>query len=251
MASLLGEVRRLLGDDAVILETRGPAQTDGLHYELVVAEAAWQETHPSRQTPPGAAGPYVVAIVGPAGAGKTTLAAKLALNPAGFGGRKVGLLTLDTYRAGAVEQLFVFAEIAGLPLEVAYDAEEAVSALKRLGDCDVVIVDTPGRGERDLAQRDWHEALLALRPQEVQLVLPAWMRADTARSLCAAHRKLDPTQLVVTMVDLVEEAEWQGPLALATGLPVRWWSTGPGVPADLRQAGVWTAANASALAWAS
>src|SRR5690606_33845112 len=68
--------------------------------------------------------PLVLALVGPTGAGKTTTIAKLASHPRAFGEQQVGLLTLDTYRVGAVEQLAIIADLAGLPLEVAYGPGE-------------------------------------------------------------------------------------------------------------------------------
>jgi flagellar biosynthesis protein FlhF len=252
LPALLGSVRHSLGEDAVILQTRSPAETDGTHYEVTVAPAGWSAaTHQQGATAARIAGPWRVALVGPPGAGKTTMAARLALHPAAYGGRAVGLLTLDTYRAGAVEQLFVYAEIAGLPLEVAYDAAGAEAALERLAGCDVVIIDTPGRGLRDPGQREWHEALTALRPHETHLVLPAWMRPELARVISEGHRGLGPDHLIVTMTDQVDEPAPQDAFVIATGLTARWWATGPGVPGDLMQAGVWTAASASALAWAS
>src|SRR5690606_37650306 len=115
------------------------------------------------------------------GAGKTTTLAKLATNPAAFGEWKVGVLTLDTYRAGALEQLMAFADAAGLPLEVAYEAAEVPGALKRLSRCDVVLVDTPGRSPRSVElNARWSSSLDALAPDEVHLVVPASLRPDLA-----------------------------------------------------------------------
>ena len=81
--------------------------------------------------------------------------------------------------------------------------------------------------------------------------LPAWMRPEIARSISESHRVLDPEQLIVTMVDQVTEPDTMDHLIIATGLTVRWWSSGPAVPEGLNQIGVWTAAAKSALAWAS
>jgi flagellar biosynthesis protein FlhF len=66
----------------------------------------------------------VLALVGPTGAGKTTTLAKLAAHAEAFGGWKVGAITIDTYRVGALEQLQLYAEVAGFPVEVVYDARE-------------------------------------------------------------------------------------------------------------------------------
>ena len=100
--------------------------------------------------------PYRIALVGPTGAGKTTTAAKLAVRRGLFGAGASGLLTLDTYRVGGMEQLATYAELADVPFEVVYDAREIDAAMKRLSSCDVVIIDTPGRSP---ASRRAHRAV--------------------------------------------------------------------------------------------
>ena len=83
---------------------------------------------PSAVPAPACARPTVVriciALVGPTGAGKTTTAAKLAVRRGMFGAARPGLLTLDTYRVGGMEQLATYAELADVPFEVVYDARE-------------------------------------------------------------------------------------------------------------------------------
>ncbi|NLX22866.1 MAG: flagellar biosynthesis protein FlhF [Phycisphaerae bacterium] len=94
----------------------------------------------------------VVALVGPTGVGKTTTVAKLAAHFKLREGRSVGLITIDTYRIAAVDQLRAYADIMALPLEVVFTPQELAEAIKRLGDCDLILVDTSGRSHRD-AQR--------------------------------------------------------------------------------------------------
>jgi hypothetical protein len=98
--------------------------------------------------------PRLIALVGPTGAGKTTTIAKLATSALAFGHQRVGLLGLDGYRVGAVEQLATYAELAGLPLATATSEAELAPALARLADCEVVLIDTPG-----------HAAALAAPPR--------------------------------------------------------------------------------------
>ena len=86
-------------------------------------------------------------LVGPTGVGKTTTLAKLAANYAFLQGASVALVTLDTYRVAAVEQLRSYAEIIGVPVEVAYTPEEAKERVMKHRDMDVVLVDTAGRSQ--------------------------------------------------------------------------------------------------------
>ena len=147
-----------LGDDAILVWSRNVRYGTGTGVEVActTSEALAQfRTRVSPGTPRFSAGarrgdgrPFILALVGPTGAGKTTTAAKLAVHPDAFGGLKVGFLSLDTYRAGAVEQLQSYADVAGLEFELAYDARDLAGALTRLAACDVIIVDTPGRGPR-------------------------------------------------------------------------------------------------------
>jgi flagellar biosynthesis protein FlhF len=154
LRSVVAWVHRSLGADAMIIRTNVLKRPDGDVYEVVAARPQELEEY-NRTLSEGPVSiriaerrgtrPYVIALVGPPGAGKTTATVKLALHPRGVGGRKVGLMTLDTYRVGGVEELQTYAEIAGLPLEVVYHAREVEAALERLAHLEAVIVDTPGR----------------------------------------------------------------------------------------------------------
>ena len=114
----------------------------------------------------------VIALVGPTGVGKTTTVAKLAANFKLAHGVRVGLITVDTYRIAAVEQLKTYAEIIDLPLAVVNDPVEMPRALDELGAVDIVFIDTAGRSPRDEVKiRELAEFLLQARPDEVHLVL--------------------------------------------------------------------------------
>src|SRR5690606_28414178 len=84
----------------------------------------------------------VVVLIGPTGVGKTTTIAKLAAIFSLVAGRKVGLITVDTYRIAAVEQLKTYAEIIGLPLHVAYSPKELKEGIAKLKDRDLILIDT-------------------------------------------------------------------------------------------------------------
>ncbi|MBZ0172474.1 MAG: flagellar biosynthesis protein FlhF, partial [Phycisphaerales bacterium] len=103
-------------------------------------------------TAPTGEGPIVETLVGPTGVGKTTTIAKLAAAHKLRYGRAVGLITADTYRIAAVEQLRTYAGIIGIPLEVVLTPDEMAAARDRFASCDVVLIDTPGRSPRDKAR---------------------------------------------------------------------------------------------------
>ena len=91
----------------------------------------------------------VVALVGPTGVGKTTTIAKLAANYRLREKRRVGLITVDTYRVAAVEQLRTYADIIDLPMEVVATPREMREAVARMSHLDLVLMDTAGRSPRD------------------------------------------------------------------------------------------------------
>lgn len=186
---------------------------------------------------PGAA--RVVALVGPTGVGKTTTIAKLAADLKLRRGLRVGLITADTYRIAAVEQLRTYAGIIGLPLRVALSPEEMAEARRSLADHDVVLVDTAGRSPRDAERVEQTGAFLdAARADEVHLVLSA---AAGARTLGLAADRFAPLggERLRVILSKVDEGESIGAaLGVAHGLgcPVSYLTTGQEVPDDVEPA---------------
>jgi len=235
-----------MGDEAILVWSRpvrfGPGT--GIEVACTTSEALAQFRHRvTPGTPRFSAGtrrrdgrPFIVALVGPSGAGKTTTAAKLAVHPDAFGGLKVGFLSLDTYRAGAVEQLQSYADVAGLEFEVAYDARDLTGALTRLANCDVIIIDTPGRGPRSDASV-WRAMLNRLDPDETHFVVPATMRLDLMVAARGDYTALGATHAIVTKVDEVPLDSMVAVFSAELGMPVRWVTDGQEVPTDLREAG--------------
>lgn len=234
--------RRALGDDALILETRASREgvRAGIEVDAVPAadlDRVVRLVLQSRPKPNWEGRPRVVALVGPTGAGKTTTVAKLATHPKVFGHGRIGLLTLDTHRAAGFDQLNAYADAAGLPCAIAYDAAEAQQAMRRFRGCDVVLVDTAGRGPGAHDQIRRAQALLSsLRPDEVHLVVPATTRVELARGLRAAHAGVRPTHAILTKLDEAPSDRVLAALTSALGLPMRWVTDGQDVPTHVKPA---------------
>jgi flagellar biosynthesis protein FlhF len=120
----------------------------------------------------GRSKPHVVALIGPTGVGKTTTIAKLAANLKLREKHRVGLITLDTYRIAAVDQLKRYADIIGSPLRVVSGVDDLREATRAMSDCDFILIDTAGRSPNDALKLNELKGLLsAAEPDEVHLVL--------------------------------------------------------------------------------
>lgn len=179
----------------------------------------------------------VVALVGPTGVGKTTTIAKLAANFRIRDGIKMGLVTVDTYRIAAVEQLRTYAEIIDLPMKVVTSPIEMRRALDELAGLDLVLIDTAGRSPRDELKIQELKTLLAeAHVDEVHLVLSA---TSSPRSLQATAEKFavaNTTSMILTKLD---EAAGMGTLLSVSRkipLPISYLTTGQDVPDDIESA---------------
>jgi flagellar biosynthesis protein FlhF len=169
--------------------------------------------------------------------GKTTTLAKLAARFALQEGRKVGFITVDTFRIAAVEQLKTYAKIMALPLEVALDGASLRGAVESLSDRDLILVDTAGQSPRD---EESLRELAAFFPTdvevEVHLVLAVTTRGRDLERILRQYEPLRPTRLLLTKLD---ETECLGPLLslpLASRLPLSYLTVGQNVPDDLEEA---------------
>ena len=189
-------------------------------------------------------GPTVAAFVGPTGVGKTTSIAKLAARLSLRERVSVGLVTVDTYRIAAVEQLQTYARIIGLPLHVAGTPDETAAALDALADRDVVLIDTAGRAPQDAAHLAETADLLGLgtgagrgdREIETHLVLSLTTAARPLRSAVDRFAALRPRSVVLTKLDEAETAGAAVGAVRRAGVPVSLLSTGQEVPDDLEVA---------------
>lgn len=234
----LQKLRASMGEEALVLRTA----TSGPGAEVVAVSADELERFRSLLRPdvprraPGRRG-RVIALVGPTGSGKTTTAAKLALSEDAFAWGRVGLVSLDTYKIGAFDQIQTYADVGGLTLEVLEHRRDVIGALGRLQRCDVVIVDTPGRAPTTRAtEQGWRETLKALKPDETHLVLSAGLRMHLADAVLGHYADLEPTHLLLTKLDEIPDEDGVAQLADRIGLPTRWVADGQAVPDDLHAA---------------
>jgi flagellar biosynthesis protein FlhF len=146
--------------------------------------------------------PLTIALIGPTGVGKTTTLAKLAASFKLREQRRVGLVTCDTYRIAAVDQLRTYANIIGLPLEVALTPAEMRRAVHALRECDVILIDTAGRGPNDRGRlEELHDCLSAADPHEVHLVLSSTASQRVLLREAEAFAALGADRLVLTKLD--------------------------------------------------
>lgn len=211
-------------NDAAALKTR----------LLRTIEGEFRHTGPIQVTPGKR---RVCALVGPTGVGKTTTIAKLAANFRLRERRRVGLITVDTYRIAAVEQLRTYADIIELPMKVVATPREMRDALADFADLDLVLIDTAGRSPRDEVRiQELQTFLNEAQADEVHLVLSAVSSAATLVRTAERFAKVGCTALVVTKLDEAMSLGNLLPLARQSGLPVSYVTNGQSVPDDIAAA---------------
>jgi len=179
-------------------------------------------------------GAQIQVFVGPTGVGKTTTLAKLAARYALYQGERVGIITIDHYRIGAVEQLRTYADITGLPLEVVMTPRELQHALDKLSGCQRILIDTAGRSTLNLVHiQELANYLGNLPPAEIFMVISATTKAQDLKLISENFRCMNYNRLIFTKLD---ETNTYGVLLngiYLTGLPVIYITTGQSVPDDI------------------
>lgn len=196
-----------------------------------VRELLTERLIPSRA--PWMPGPRrVIALIGPTGVGKTTTLAKIAARALVESQLKVALVTVDTYRIGAAEQVARYGNMMNVPTRVAHNEAELARALDFSRQADLVLIDTAGRSKADDIGRQ--AAMLKSVPDvDLYLCLSAATGARELAAAAARYAPLKPTRLIFTKLD-----EADGPAALVSALgpvgrPIACVTDGQRVPEDI------------------
>ncbi|NQU06698.1 MAG: flagellar biosynthesis protein FlhF [Calditrichaeota bacterium] len=176
----------------------------------------------------------VFAFVGPTGVGKTTTLAKMVTSHRHWGNRDTVLISADTYRVAAIEQLKTFASIAGLPMETVYQSNVMKNVISRHSERDAIFIDTAGRSQADAEKLDELETFIeAAEPDEVFLCLAVSTRLEDQLDIIKRYSRLKPTGLIFTKLD-----ESRGPgmiisTLVRSDIPLMYLTCGQSVPDDI------------------
>lgn len=178
----------------------------------------------------------VVALLGPTGVGKTTTVAKLAARYAmRFGQDNVAMITTDSYRIGAYEQLNTYGKIMGCPVTVAKDAQQLADAIYQYRDKRLVLIDTAGMGQRDIRLNEQLTTLMNSSHVAIRsyLVLPATAQRQVLEEAIVQFRKIPLTGTIVTKMDEAIGASEILSVAIGHSLPIGYLTNGQRVPEDI------------------
>ena len=179
----------------------------------------------------------LAALVGPTGVGKTTTIAKLAANFRLKEKRRVGLITVDTYRIAAVEQLRTYADIIDLPMHVVSSPREMRETVERMSHLDLILLDTAGRSPKDeIRLQELKVFLTEAAADEVHLVLSSVAASKTLEQTAEQFTAIGATSLILTKLD---EATGLGnvlPMLRSSHLPLSYLTDGQNVPDDIEVA---------------
>ncbi|HEY8500210.1 MAG TPA: flagellar biosynthesis protein FlhF [Clostridia bacterium] len=183
--------------------------------------------------------PTVVMFLGPTGVGKTTTLAKIAADYSLNHEKKIGLITADTYRIAAVEQLKTYAEILNIPISVIYTPQEIKEAILNYSDKDLILVDTAGRSHKNAEQFSELKMLVAsAQADEIFLVLSCNLGRTACKEIISHYGFLKNYKLLFTKLD---EAPVPGIILnarYATGKRLSYTTAGQCVPDDIEVANV-------------
>lgn len=175
-------------------------------------------------------------LIGPTGVGKTTTIAKLAGRKALLEKKKVGLITIDTYRIGAVEQLKTYSEIMNIPFKVVYSIKEMDEALEELKDCDSIFIDTTGRSAKNTMQISELRAYINKIPNKlIHLVISSTIKNKDIKVILQGYGVIDFDSIIVTKLDETSNYEILIDVLIDGNKPISYMTLGQSVPDDIKK----------------
>lgn len=177
----------------------------------------------------------VMVLVGPTGVGKTTTIAKLAGRFALIEKKKVGLITVDTYRIGAVDQLKTYADIMDISFKVVFSIKDMETAIESMKNCDVVLVDTTGRSSKNKMQISELRAFIdKTHSENLHLVMSCTTKNSDIKSIVEGYKVLNYNNIIITKLD--ETTTYGSILNILkeANKPLSYVSIGQNVPDDIK-----------------
>ena len=225
--------------NAIIEETRKSSKP-GMPFDYALA-ATYQKMILKFGTPqtitPATRGPKVVFFIGPTGVGKTTTIAKIASKFSVEEGKKVALLTADTYRIAAAEQLRTYANILEVPFRIVFSVEDVEKALDDFVAYDYILVDTAGHSHQNEVQREQMNEFIhsvdGLAGKETFLVLSATTKYRDLISIADTYSAMTDYKLIFTKLDETTTLGNLLNLKLHTGTTISYVTNGQNVPDDI------------------
>ncbi len=212
----------------------GQQRPDGAAFQHALVEELESRFTAQPMLGRGEARPRIVALVGPPGSGKTSTLVKLAVNYGLTSRRGVLLLSADTYRVAAAEQLRSYAAILGVGFQVLETVTALAQAIEENRGKELIFIDTPGLSASELEDSGSLARFLATRPDiDTQLVLSASMKSADLTRVVDSFQSFGPQRLLFTRLD---ETSSFGPIlneAVRTGTPLSFFGNGQRIPEDL------------------
>ena len=188
---------------------------------------------------PAANGPKVIFFIGPTGVGKTTTIAKIASGFVVEEKKKTALLTTDTYRIAAAEQLRTYAQILEVPFRVIYSPEEIAEAVESFKEYDYILVDTAGHSHQNEDQlekmKEYLDALKDIAQMQTFLVLSATTKYKDLLKIADNYREIADYQLIFTKLDETTTLGNLLNVKLHVGTPIAYITYGQNVPNDIER----------------
>ncbi|VYU40970.1 flagellar biosynthesis protein FlhF [Clostridium tertium] len=176
-----------------------------------------------------------VVLIGPTGVGKTTTIAKLAGRLALIEKKKVGLITIDTYRIGAVEQLKTYAEIMNIPFKVVITLKEMEEAINALKECDVILIDTTGRSSKNTMQISELRAFIQkVNSSNISLVISGTTKNKDINAILSGYGEINYKDIIITKLDETTSYGCIYNIAKKSKKPISYITVGQNVPDDIK-----------------